>query len=65
MTTRIFTVEVTGCMDCPFHRDESIDSVARCIRVHVGQVQLARENEYAITPTCPMWNEAKPIGELK
>jgi hypothetical protein len=23
------------------------------------------QNQNAITPTCPMWNEAKPIGELK
>jgi hypothetical protein len=55
-----------GCMNCFYFDDDdmcehpSITAFNWC-----KAVDFVRQNKNAITPSCPMWNEAKPTGELK
>jgi hypothetical protein len=57
MTTRAFTVVVTGCSDCPY-ASRKID-VCRLASLFKWGI-VYKQNKHAITPTCLMWNEAKP-----
>lgn len=62
---RAFTVVVTACKNCP-----AVSGLrgagAYCSRANpVLRFEAYMENYQAITPSCPMWSEAKPIGELK
>jgi hypothetical protein len=65
---RAFTVVVTGCKNCPCVRIPYGDKLCGHPEID-GSLQLYedyyRHNKHAITPTCPMWNEAKPLEELK
>jgi hypothetical protein len=65
---RAFTVVVTGCKNC--HLSDCKQEVCLYGTVFTEHQnrrasQRFSENFKSITPTCPMWNEAKPIGELK
>lgn len=58
-----FTVTVTGCMGCP-HRvncecsfEPRAQPLTKSYRFH--------ENKDALTNSCPMYDQSKPIGELK
>jgi hypothetical protein len=65
---RAFTVVVTGCKDCPKTKYSMFTGNYWCGHDPNGvsaSVHIYDQNYSAITPTCPMWNEAKPIGELK
>jgi hypothetical protein len=66
---RAFTVVVTGCSNCPNYSDEfgtcKLDCINKGIAGYRGDYNLIKANEVSITTTCPMWNEAKHIGELK
>jgi hypothetical protein len=65
MTTRAFTVVVTGCSDCPFaDNGDQLD----CLHDYKTAALASNrwiQNVQRITPSCPMWNEAKPFEELK
>jgi hypothetical protein len=58
MTTRAFTVEVTGCTICPYYREEWDSSLAQCSKVFRNQVTLVRENKDGITESCPMFDKS-------
>lgn len=64
---RAFTVTVTGCKNCKKANQSPTTYLTECGLA--GTIALAQElgrmNYGAITPSCPMWSEAKPIGELK
>jgi hypothetical protein len=65
---RAFTVVVTGCSNCPHFADEFGACFKAMPTTGFGtkkQRKLVDENYKAITPSCPMWPAAKPIGELK
>jgi hypothetical protein len=63
---RAFTVVVTSCRVCPHRTYSSHDYWCLIGSGVVSQcIELYKQNRNAITPSCPMWNEAKPIGELK
>lgn len=64
---RAFTFVVTGCSNCPSARIIKI-GYGICSEITTAGIddhEIYKQNKDAITPTCPMWNEAKPIGELK
>ena len=53
---RYFEVKVHFCMDCPNHNDTS----RSCnIAPYAQWSKVAAENQYRLTPSCPMWNESK------
>jgi hypothetical protein len=65
---RTFTVVVTGCSNCPHFADE----FGACFQANANggygdkkQRKLVKENYSTITPTCPMYDQSKPTGELK
>lgn len=63
---RAFTVVVTGCMNCPFHTTSTYnDTNVYDFCDEGGGDDAFSKNKDAITPSCPMWSESKPIGELK
>jgi hypothetical protein len=66
---RAFSVVVTGCKNCPEPYYDEAYGTYGCGRNDTSTIgkefTLYKQNQNAITPTCPMWNEAKPIGELK
>jgi hypothetical protein len=64
---RVFTVVVTGCQDCPEpYYDEEYGAYGCGHNDAIGKnFTFFKQNQKAITSSCPMWNEAKPIGELK
>jgi hypothetical protein len=66
---RAFTVVtvIRGCKTpCPHYDGDDM-----CDREFIRPENFRRamklfvENQHTLTPTCPRWNEAKPIGELK
>lgn len=61
------TVTVKGCMKCPNAKPSPFSYSKTCnLASTVGDSQrLFHENVQGLTPSCPMWAEAKPIGELK
>jgi hypothetical protein len=56
---RAFTVVVTGCSNCPF------DAPHGCSLTNNDHQIVYLQNVKAITPTCPMFEKSKIIGELK
>jgi hypothetical protein len=61
---RAFTVVVNGCRNC--HLADKENRLCNTPNTTWNEARVIFVgNENAITPTCPMWNEAKPIGELK
>jgi hypothetical protein len=60
---RAFTVAVNRCEVCPYARHAR--KYCNIPMTSFGAEKVYAENLIAITKTCPMWNEAKPIGELK
>jgi hypothetical protein len=65
---RAFTVVVNGCKNCPKSNYVFLCCMADLLNDeddNLASYRIFKQNENAITPTCPMWNEAKPIGELK
>ena len=61
---RAFTVVVTGCMGCPHRIGCECNHYPHC--ANLVKSYRFHDNKDAITPSCPMWSEAKPfIGELK
>jgi hypothetical protein len=58
---RAFTVVVTGCKDCPFKRHEFQFSYCDMVLPQMTSIELYANNYKAITPSCPMWSEAKPM----
>jgi hypothetical protein len=64
MTTRVFTVEVTGCIDCP-NTVMQFGWLASCSHESLitgdcfkKQSQLYRDNKDAITESCPMYQHS-------
>ena len=66
---RAFTIVVQNCKDC-YYLHYSDHAGNMCLHAstpdsrNIRQV-IYQQNKDAITPSCPMWSEAKPIGELK
>ena len=65
MKTFTVTSHVTCCGDCPY-RESNRDGDSYCsasegggITQAITQWYIARQNREALTPTCPMWDEAK------
>ena len=64
MKTFTVTRHVTCCEDCPY-RESKRDGESYCtaskggITQAITQWNIARQNREALTPTCPMWDEAK------
>lgn len=57
-TTRYFEVKVTGCIECKFQMEG--DRCYKICSMDIGKsTQTFEENEYELTPICPMWNETK------
>lgn len=58
---RTFTVTVTSCRACPYaHKPLEFCRLADLQKRGTAYEQ----NLYDITPSCPMWKEAKPIEQL-
>ena len=66
MTTRVFTVEVTGCKDCPYSRRVS-RKFAFCNKAGMeGRAgEIFEENQNAITESCPMYQHSFVKDEKK
>jgi hypothetical protein len=65
MTTRIFTVEVTGCADCPFaDNGDQHDCLHDYKTAALAKTRLD-ENLVSITPSCPMYQYSFVKGEKK
>jgi hypothetical protein len=69
MTTRVFTVEVTGCADCPNYSDEfgtcKLDCINKDIAAYRGDYKLTKDNEMQITESCPMYQHSFVKDEKK
>lgn len=60
--SRYFEVMVTGCNNCPSHEWRTYnDTVCGewCGESDNESWHLIRDNKYAITPSCPMWEQTK------
>lgn len=62
---RAFTVVVTGCRGC-FHLHYCDNSGNQCMHESTPDSRdlrqtIYQQNKDAITPSCPMWAEAKPF----
>jgi hypothetical protein len=65
--TRVFTVEVTGCKNCP-----SANPNAHCCtknpaidhESYVAAYRIYQQNKDQLTPSCPMWDKTKE-SEIK
>ena len=66
MTTRVFTVEVTGCKDCPMRGMEN-----KCNHLYARRMlprqqdEIFAENRDAITESCPMYQHSFVKDEKK
>jgi hypothetical protein len=58
-----FTIVVKSCNTCPYAKHRIKHCNITISNERAGNCYT--ENKDAITPSCPMWSEAKPIGELK
>jgi hypothetical protein len=67
MTTRIFTVEVTGCKNCPkAYFDESYMSYRCGVNDIVNnKFKMFKQNQHVITPSCPMYQYSFVKDEKK
>jgi hypothetical protein len=63
--TRAFTVEVTGCKDCPNIRRGEPGFHATCNATFFNNVVLVRDNYQAITKSCPMFDKSFVKDEKK
>jgi radical SAM superfamily enzyme len=63
MTTRVFTVEVTGCMNCPNKLFDAGYRIFYCTnhpdKYSHKRYDLYQQNKDQLTDSCPMWNETK------
>jgi hypothetical protein len=64
MTTRVFTVEVTGCKDCPDKGNE-LNCFHDSRYAIEKQRKLCEENYNTITPSCPMYQYSFVKDEKK
>ena len=67
MTTRVFTVEVTGCKDCPEpYYDEAYGAYGCGHNEAVGkEFKLYKQNQNAINESCPMYQYSFVKDETK
>ena len=55
------TLQTTGCHNCPA-RDSDRDGNSYCTESHADMIECRRlyqQNNDQLTPTCPMWEQAK------
>ena len=56
--TRVFTVEVTGCADCPFADNGDQHDCLHDYKTSALAKTRWDENLVAITESCPMFNKS-------
>jgi hypothetical protein len=65
MTTRVFTVEVTGCADCPFaDNGDQLDCLHNYQTAALASSRWI-ENVQRITESCPMYQHSFVKDEKK
>jgi hypothetical protein len=64
---RAFTIVITGCSNCPAANPGAFSYSKTCNMASTiaDSQKLFHENVQGITPTCPMFEKSKIIGELK
>lgn len=65
MTTRVFTVEVTGCSNCPHSDDYRCNHDSVIATQWDGSYKLTVENKEAIIESCPMYQHSFVKDEKK